>query len=233
MNKKVKAFQDKFNEFIFECQRFCFMSRAKEFQLEACEKLSELRKEASRLKEQMIAAAEEYSANAILSFEEMINALTSELRMWVALKEDEPSLAWNFLIDAQGAARTAMQAHEVASHLEDYVERLHTLEQLLFPPQVFFSPDIVIEHSKCSICGQEYGECDHIVGRAYMGEMCVRIITEIKEVREVSIVDEPANKHARILTITDGSVYRDFLTWRVVSDYLSSKMDESISKETA
>jgi hypothetical protein len=194
------------------------MSRAKELQVGACVKLSELRKKASALKKQMVAVMDEDSANAMLSFEEMIDALTNELRMWIALKDDDPNSAWSFLVNAQGTARTAMQAHEVARHLEGYIERLHTLEQLLFPPQVFFSPGIVIQHSKCSICERQYGECDHVVGRAYMGEMCVRIITEIKEVKEVSLVNEPANKHARILRITDGSVTRDFLTWRVISD---------------
>jgi len=218
MNEKLKAFQDEFSEITAECQRFCFMSRAKEFQLEACEKLSTLREKASGLKEQTIAAKDEDSANAMLSFEETIDALLGELRMWVALKEDDPSSAWSFLVNAQGAARAAMQAHEVARHLGGYIERLYAVEQLLFPPQVFFSPSIVIEHSKCSICGREYGECDHVAGRAYMGEMCVRIITDIKEVREVSLVNEPANKHARILQITDDGMTRDFLTWRVISD---------------
>lgn len=221
MNEKVKAFQNEFNEVAKECQKFCFMSRAKEFQVEACKKLDMLRKKASALKEQMIASMDEDSANAMLSFEEMIDMLVNELKMWIALKEDNPNLAWDFLINAQGAGRTAMQAHEVASHLEGYIERLHALEKLLFPPQIFFSPSIVIEHSKCSICGQEYGECDHVVGRAYMGKMCARIITSVKEIREISLVQEPANKHARVLRIRDGGVIRDFLTWRVVSNPLS------------
>jgi hypothetical protein len=215
MNKKINIFQNEFNEIAEECQKFCFMSRAKEFQLEASKKLDTLRENAAGLKEQMIALMDEDSANAMLSFEEMITALVNELKMWTALKEDNPNAAWDFLINAQGAARTAMQAHEVACCLENYIERLYMLERLLFPPQIFFSLNVVIEHSKCSICEQEYGECDHVVGKAYMGKMCVRIITDIKELKEVSVVQEPANKHARVQTITDGDVTRDFLTWRV------------------
>jgi len=32
--------------------------------------------------------------------------------------------------------------------------------------------------------------------------------------KEVSIVEEPANKHARMLQFTDEGVTRDFMTWR-------------------
>jgi len=46
-------------------------------------------------------------------------------------------------------------------------------------------------------------KCDHIVGKAYMGKMCVRIIEEVKELKEVSLVMEPANKRARVIRITD------------------------------
>jgi hypothetical protein len=225
MNEKVKAFQCEFNEIAEECQMFCFMSRAKEFQVEACKKLDALREKASALKEQMIVLTDEDSANAMLSFEEMIDALVNELKMWIALKEDNPNSAWDFLTNAQSAARTAMQAHEVASHLEGYIERLHALEKFLFPPTLFFSPGIVIKHSKCSICGQEYGECDHVVGRAYMGKMCTRELTDI-EVTEVSLVEEPANKRARVLIIKEGGVTRDFLSWRVISDPLSDETDK-------
>lgn len=225
MNEKVKAFQNEFNQIVKECQKFCFMSRAKEFQIEACKKLDTLKEKTSALKERMIALTDEDSANAMLSFEEMIDMLLNELKMWTALKEDNPNLAWDFLINAQSTARNAMQAHEVASHIEGYIERIHALEKLLFPPQVFFSPAFIIEYSKCSICGQEYGECEHVIGRAYMGKMCVRIIT-IKDVSEVSLVQEPANKRARVLRITDSGITRNFLSWRVISNSSSDKANE-------
>lgn len=214
MNRKVEIFQDKLYKVADEAVRFCFMSRAKEFQLQSCQQLEGLKAEATSLKKEMVKANDEDSANALLSFEEMIVALTSELKMWVVSKEDDPNSAWNFLIDAQTAARTAMQAHSIANHLDSYLQRLNQLEKLLFPPQTFFSPGMTIKYSECSICGSEYGECDHVVGRAYMGEMCSRHIKNV-ELREVSLVDEPANKRARIVTITDGSIKRDFLTWRV------------------
>src|SRR5712692_4165283 len=215
MNEQVYTFKIEFSETANELQKFCYITRAKELQLEALNKLNILKSNASILKQKAIGQADEDSANAMLSFEEMIIALISELKMWIALKDDDPDAAWNHLISAQYAARTAIQAHSVANHLEGYINHLHILEDVLFPPQGFFSPGMIIEKSKCSICGREYGECDHIVGKPYMGEMCIRIIEEVKELQEISLVTEPANKRARIISITDeDGISRNIMTWR-------------------
>lgn len=165
----------------------------------------------------MISKDDEDAANAMLSIEEMITALLSELRMWIALKGEDADAAWDQLVSAQYAARTAVQAHTIASHLDGYINHLHDLERVLFPPLAFFSPSYIIEHSTCSICGQEYGECEHIVGKAYMGQICTKVIEKVKEITEVSLVDEPANKRARITKITDDNgIWRDIMTWQVV-----------------
>jgi len=217
MNKEVNIFKRKFNKIVDECQRFCYMTRAKEFQLEALERLNSLKKESIALKEKVIAQKDEDSANAMLSFEEMTNALINELNMWIALKDDNPDLAWDYLVEAQGAARHAMQSHDVANHLDDYVERLHILEVLLFPPQHFLSPGMIVKQHVCSICGQDYDDCSHIKGKTYMGKMCVRVIKEA-ELKEVSFTPDPANKHSRIFEIDDGGVKRDTMTWSIISD---------------
>jgi phage head maturation protease len=48
-----------------------------------------------------------------------------------------------------------------------------------------------------------------------MGKMCVRIIEEVKELKEVSLVMEPANKRARVIRITDDDgILRDVMTWQ-------------------
>ena len=53
------------------------------------------------------------------------------------------------------------------------------------------SPGGEVIGARCSICDAEYGDCDHIRGRPYMGEFCRRIIYRMK-LTEVSVVDEPA-----------------------------------------
>ncbi|MCI0485917.1 MAG: hypothetical protein L0229_04875 [Blastocatellia bacterium] len=217
MNENVQVFVEQFNESTIDCQKFCFMARGKEFQEEAVQKLVALKQQASDLKAELIASCDEQSANLLLSLEEAIEALCYELRMWIALKEDDPNSAWDCLISAQSAMLTAIQSHSAVSHLEGYVQRLHFLEKILFPPQTFLSPGIVIEESKCSICGEEYGECDHLKGKPYMGRICAKEITKAK-IRECSLVEEPANRHARILRFTDGGITRDVMTWRIITE---------------
>src|SRR5438445_8651315 len=98
MNEQVRMFQLEFSETANELQKFCFMTRAKELQLQACDKLEILKAKASQLKQEVINDCDEDSANAMLSFEEMMVALMSELRMWIALKDDDANAAWNHLV---------------------------------------------------------------------------------------------------------------------------------------
>lgn len=217
MNKEIELFLKEFNEVIRECEKFCFMSRDKEFQQDAIKKLATLKHRATSLKKRMITLKDANSANCMLSLENLIDAIINELEMWIVSKENNPDKAWDLLINAQYAIRTSAQAHDIALELnaEGYANKLHLIEKLLFPLQMFFSPGFVIEGAECSICGKEYGECEHIVGKAYMGKMCNRNITKIKEIEEISIVEEPANKQARILRFTDDDgITRDFMTWR-------------------
>ena len=218
MDKEVELFLKEYNELIKECQKFCFICRAKEFQQDAINKLTTTKHKAIDLKEKMIELEDENYANIMLSLENLIDAVINELEMWIKLKEDNPNEAWDFLIDAQYAIRNALHAHSMALKLngEGYSNKLHLLEKLLFPPQMFCSMGSIIEYEECSICGNEYGECEHIVGKAYMGKICVRIITKIREIKEVSIVEVPGNKRARTYRITDNGITRDFMTWRVI-----------------
>ena len=66
--------------------------------------------------------------------------------------------------------------------------------------RVGMSPAVVIGAAECSVCGldPEDDGCVHVTGRVYDGEACVRVITEVSEVLEVSVVARPAQPDARI-----------------------------------
>ena len=214
MISEVIQFQEKLNIAVAECHSLLFMTIAKELQTCACESLNALAKEAGSLKKTVVALGVDDAANAILAFEKIIEALLSELNMWIALKDDDACGAWERLIDAQIAAANAARAHAVAENMSHYAVRLEAIEARLFPPQVFTSPGMIIRRAQCSICGSEYGDCSDVKGRAYLGEMCGRIISD-SEVTEVSFVDEPANKRCRMLSYTeDGVTCIDCLTLR-------------------
>jgi len=209
-------------EILSEGNKFCCLVRDAGFQKEHSQKLRAHKAELSKIKESCL--DDDNSANEILALELMLDAQAHELDMWVALKEDHPADAWEHLVSAQDAVRGAVQAHEVAHNLAAYQQKLHIAEKLLFPPQLFFSVSVVVRESICSICNSPYGECDHIVGRPYFGKLCSRIL-KTSEVREISIVDDPANKSCRVLEIADGGITRDFLTWRPISRKTSEGED--------
>jgi len=227
---KLQDLTTEFWETATQCQRFCFAARAREYQVEAIEQLEKLKIKTTDLKAKMIAAQEEDSANQLLSIEEMINALAHELKMWVAFKDDDPHTAWTELVEAQSSVRWAMKAHQIADHLAPYVEYLYALEKLLFPPQIFMSAGAIVKRSTCSICGMEYGDCEHVAGRAYMGQICARVIEEA-DLQETSVVPEPANKHCRILAISDEGGTRDLMTWRLIPEKLSDQGPEDIVRQ--
>jgi hypothetical protein len=216
MKDQIESFRDHFNDLIEEVKRFAFFVRAKEFQEASINTLEKLIGECTEAKERAIARNAEEEANAFLAFEFMTTALIEEFHFYLDLKADDPDAAWDHLINAQSSTTSAIKSHAVASHLEGYVQRLYALERLLFPQLVFFSSGFIVRESECSICGADYGECDHIKGRPYMGKMCARIVKEA-ELREASIVSDPANKHCRALHYTDKGITRNVFSQRIVS----------------
>jgi hypothetical protein len=91
---------------------------------------------------------------------------------------------------------------------------LSLIEKAVFPKLMFGSPSFTVRSSKCSICGQKYGDCDHIKGRPYIGKFCAEIIEEVDNLREVSVVENPANRHARFISYGEGNSQIDVLTLR-------------------
>ena len=91
------------------------------------------------------------------------------------------------------------------------------IEKNFFPHQMFNSMEAIITKSECSICKKEYGTCNHVKGKPYMGELCSRVVTGM-DIKGISLlVDKtPANKMCRITEFSDDTgVMRDTLTLRV------------------
>jgi hypothetical protein len=132
---------------------------------------------------------------------EFVRAQAHELRMWLLLNNNEMHAAWGELIRAQGAARSAarwLPDFEPATDLDIHLSKV---ERVIFPKQLFFSPAMIINQDavECTICHERGGNCDHIAGNIYDGEVAGNAIHEIEGVREISLVDNPANKDARAL----------------------------------
>lgn len=212
---KIESFHDRFNDVMEKIQPFLFFVRAKETQKECIELLKCLLSECKIEKNKAISDQAEDSANTFLAYEFIIKACIEELNLYINLKADNANLAWDHLVNAQLFAACAMKSHAVASHLDNYTNKLLALEKLLFPQQMFFSTGLIIKEAKCNICGLEYGDCDHIKDRPYMGRLCGIIINKT-ELLEVSIVSDPADKHCRAFHITQNGITKDALTLREI-----------------
>ena len=213
MPAEPSAWNDEFNVTVKGVERFLNITTASEIQADTIELLDRTLVALKGRKECAIRNRNEAMANMVLGCECVATTLQCELQMWVALKKEDVHAAWDLLIAAQSAAISAARAHPGFRHWAQYQERLVLIQELMFPRQLFSSPGGKVIRAQCSICDAEYGVCDHIRGRAYMGEFCHRIIHRM-ELSEVSLVEEPANKLCRVVTMCFEGTMRDTLTWR-------------------
>lgn len=216
----IAALVPQFERLAIDGQTLTFAARGVELQEAACQDLESF---LERLATEKTAAAREgddEAANTVLSMELSLGTVLHELRMWIDLKRDAPESAWDHLITAEGlcedaiSVRRQLQGRSSTEGLEGLMRKLLLLERLVFPPQVFTSFGGTVGQRECSICGRSYDECDHIKGRAYMGQPCHTILHDIR-LEEVSIVTDPANKRARVTHFSDGGQMRNKMTWRL------------------
>jgi len=212
MSDPVPAFVTEFNKIVGECATFRYITRDSELQKVACTKLRDLLAQIETEKESARASGNENYANLLLGCNCVADGLISEIEMWLLLKEGRPDQAWDALVAAQSNLSSAMRAHGGFVRIEDSIRQLDALERLIFPPQVFLSSGMIVKSQICSICGQEYEDCEHVKGRPYMGTFCT--VTLIPSaVDHVAIVESPANKRCRIVKFTDAGGSRNRMTW--------------------
>ena len=221
MTDNLPPFLTEFNEAVKETEVFLSIARASELQQDASEALEQLIPEIAEEKARAVKDKNEDYANMLLGCECVAAALIAELKMWILLKQEEPDAAWDQLVSAQNASSAAARVHDGFSHLAIYHQRLEAIEQLVFPSQVFLSVGIIVKRLECSICGYEYEDCEHLIGKPYMGQFCSVIIHKA-ELEEVSIVEKPADKRCRIQHFSTEGGSRNRMTWRIEKDGESS-----------
>jgi hypothetical protein len=197
-----------------ECSIYISLARDSELQKEVIQKIEAFSLYNATMKAAAVEAGNEDFANVCLGIESVSTALRSEILMWVLLKQDKPDAAWDELVTAQIATADAIRAHGGFHQLEDAVERLDTLEEVVFPPQVYLSMGTTVGRKICSICGDDYFKCEHISGRPYWGEFCRTVLRNVVP-DHVAIVKEPANKRCRVLYFDDEGGQRNRMTWKV------------------
>ncbi len=119
-----------------------------------------------------------------------------------ALKKQKYENAWCMLDRADIELGFLENNFDIAQEKDKYhlvfIGNMIKEYQKLFPYHYFFSRESIIKAEVCSICGKTISlrhPCGHKVGKLYMGELCLRNVTDI-EFKAESIVTDPLDKYA-------------------------------------
>lgn len=205
---------DYFNAGIKDAEVFLCLARSSKLQLAQCLNLDLLLHNATRIKHEAVRRGDENSANLFLGFECAIGAVRSELMMWILLKRDMPNEAWDCMVAAQMGCLDATRAHRGFADSERRWKDLERLEGQIFPPQTFMSAGFVAKGLECSICGGRYSKCEHLRGKPYMGRFCEVIHRDLRG-DHVALVETPADKRCRVVSLKTKDGHRDKLSWDI------------------
>jgi hypothetical protein len=153
-------------------------------------------------------------ANCLLGCECAARAVLAELHMWLLIKEEHPDDAWAELVNAESLVLGAIRSHRGFSHLAPLMERLELIERVIFPQQAFVSAGLTVLKQICSICGEEYGDCEHLAGMPYMGRFCSIVAGDL-EPNHVAIVGRPADKRCRVTHYETEEGVRNRMTLKI------------------
>lgn len=193
---------------------YFFITRDKTILNGQVEILKSMLQNIQKIKNGHIANQDENNANKWLSIEYLGSSIKHGLLMFISLKENDPESAWNSLVSAQNYVNYCNSAYQLQNTRiqRRYANYFYMIENILFPPQEFLSPEMIIVESICTICERQITTCDHIRGEAYMGKMCFEKHTKIAKVCEISIVDVPADKRCRITHNYDETIRINTMT---------------------
>lgn len=210
---RLEEWLTEFNKQIDNAFRFSFPVRDLILQQEAVNKLEDYHTKVDEERLKLRQKKDSDSANMFLGMSCYTQSVIHLLKMWIAIREDDPDYAWDMLIGAEQCASASMRAHQnCAAHLVTYPNYLETLEHILFPKQQFASSSFLINNSECSLCSAPFHECDHIAGFPYNGEFCVEIVNDIADIDHVALVDHPDDKCCRTYSIVEDGYEVDLFT---------------------
>lgn len=107
---------------------------------------------------------------------------------------------WNALCDATARLdyACAYLQHPTLDAARGDLSQVRDEIDSLFGPGLYVSPVMVIESFLCSVCGEDYRRCPHMVGRLYDGVCCVQVATRLVRAESVDIVEVPEDPRCRI-----------------------------------
>ena len=217
MNNIVVLFEQierKFIDLVDSCSCLNYYTRSKRLQEEKIVECDEFIHEIKIFKAQAVEKSSEAAANEFFLMQCVVNAFKASLSMWVSLKDDSYQKSWSYLIDAQEYLCFALKIREYEGIL-NFQKHLKSIEKAVFPGWALYNSSGFVETiGKCSICGKEFTECNHIENQIYLGSLCQRVDKKIIELDHSALVENPRDKRCIINKISDsdGNMI-DYFTW--------------------
>jgi hypothetical protein len=227
MSDPFSAEIEGFNAILKKASNLLFMARDAGLQHDALIDLQGLDHRAEALKQDAIAASEEALANLLLGFQCAADSFAEEIQMWLSMKDGDPERAWVHLVAAQEAAAAVIRTRANFGEDGDRSTRLLVIEKLLFPPQLFMSIGALVSGADCSICGEDYEDCDHIAGEPHWGRFCAMIPRQI-EPDHTALVRDPADKRCRVAFFSDNGQKRNRMTWALSDETMEDRTFQGV-----
>lgn len=212
----VEEMTNEVSSMLSDALHFGYASCGSELQVAAVSMLADVDEKVEAFRVEARSRKDEAGANRAYTLRLFLSGVANFLCTWLYIKHDQMESAWGSLIDAQQDVRCGLRF----LHNDEMVEvakSLHLIERLLFPPQQFVSPSHIYDYATCTICGGVYGECGHVTGKLYMGEMCLQRPNDIRP-DHVAIVNHPSDKGCRWVEVQRGKHMICTLTRRIVGE---------------
>lgn len=154
--------------------------------------------------------SQDSAANLLWYLQTFCEASEYFAKAFKAMKSGAFKLSWD-LLERSEISLLFLSKNPICAQLEAHVVYLQSRVsefQKLFPYKVFLSPEMAIGRHECSICSGQMpptGNCSHMTGRVYSGELCVRIARDVRFLG-VSLVTKPVQKYSVIFAGNDTSV---------------------------
>lgn len=180
-------------------------------------------------KAQAVAVNDQALAKSIWCFEEILDIQDKYIESFFQLKAEQFYDGWCTLEQVE------IGLHYLIRHYQDTTDEFHvdfiskhiSQCQSIYPYNIFLSPEIVEIEKKCNICKNVVSirnSCGHHVGEIYDGQMCLRIVTEVK-LLGMGFVRDPVQKYSvPFLSSSTGDSKRDHYNYSIVN-YLIKRLE--------
>ena len=156
----------------------------------------------AKLKQKAVSDSNELLANEIWCLQEIYKIQKTYVSMYNQLKVGKYFDGWLLLDQIDISFCFLRQNFEYKNNLYNlqFIERIIKQYEKTFPQYLYTSRESLIKSEKCSICGKKIslrGGCNHKPGNLYMGELCLREVTDF-EFLGTAIVSKPFDRYAVI-----------------------------------